>query len=69
MGKDKSNRIKLSRKEIMQHPHPNKKHVMESYRKFLLQYKKFHGSARALIHYRDMIQIYLEAKRQYLKEK
>lgn len=50
----------------MNHPHPDKRHVMRTYRAFLLGFKKSNGSARSLVHYHEMIQTYLQAKREYL---
>jgi len=51
----------------MHHPHPDKAHVMRSYRKYLLAFKKSNGSARSLVHYREMIEIYREAKRSVIR--
>lgn len=49
------------------HPHPDKVHLMRTYRKHILSAKKRFGSARGLVHYRQFIAIYLLAKREYLK--
>ena len=46
------------------HPHPDARHVMTQYRRFILGMKKAVGTARGLGHYRELIGIYLEAKRE-----
>ena len=46
------------------HPHPDKIHVVCSVGQFILGCKKRHGTARSQVHYRDLIQTYLTAKRQ-----
>lgn len=46
------------------HPHPDPKHVMRAYREHILSFKRKAGSARGLVHYRQMIDTYLWAKRQ-----
>ena len=53
----------------MHHPHPDKRHVMRQMRRYILATKKSFGTARSLVHYRDIIATYKEAKRQVLKEK
>ncbi len=53
----------------MQHPHPDKRHVMFYTRHYILGAKKKFGTARSLVHYRDLIQTYLTAKRQVIREK
>lgn len=53
------------------HPHPDPSHVMRSYRKYLIGQKRIwmaqgksgHRCLRGLIHYRELIAEYLEAKR------
>lgn len=45
------------------HPHPDKRHVMKAYRRYILDRKKRWGTARGLIHYRGIVETYLEAKR------
>jgi hypothetical protein len=47
----------------MPHPHPDKLHVRRQYRRHILNCKKKWGSARSLIHYRRIIDAYLETKR------
>lgn len=46
------------------HPHPSPRHVMTIYRRFLLGWKRKHGTARGLIHYKPLLQEYLAAKRE-----
>ena len=48
----------------MNHPHPDKQHVVRQVRRYLLAAKKTFGTARGLVHYRDLLQTYLTAKRQ-----
>lgn len=48
------------------HPHPDPRHVMRTYRKHILATKKKFGSARALMHYLQFVQTYLHCKRIYL---
>ena len=50
----------------MNHPHPDKRHVMTVYRGHLLGSKRKYGTARGLIHYNGYLQAYLTAKRQVL---
>lgn len=50
----------------MSHPHPDKAHVMRRYRAHILGTKRKNGSARGLIHYRAIIDTYLECKRAVL---
>ena len=45
------------------HPHPDKLHVRRQYRRHILSSKRKFGSARALIHYRELIETYLWTKR------
>lgn len=42
------------------------RHIMETYRRYILACKKQWGSARSLIHYREIVQEYLAAKRRLL---
>jgi hypothetical protein len=51
----------------MNHPHPDKRHVMTIYRHYILELKRKNGSARSLVHYRQFIAIYLQAKREVLQ--
>ncbi|HWR15153.1 MAG TPA: hypothetical protein VN577_10010 [Terriglobales bacterium] len=52
----------------MKHPHPDKRHVMVSTRRYLLGAKRHWGTARSLVHYKALIQTYLEAKRRVIEE-
>jgi hypothetical protein len=45
------------------HPHPDPRHVMKQYRRHIMSSKKKWSSARGLIHYRQILQAYLWAKR------
>jgi hypothetical protein len=52
----------------MTHPHPDKQHVIDSVRRYILSAgRKFtgrrYGTARALIHYRDLLATYITAKK------
>lgn len=51
----------------MEHPHPDKRHIMRTYRRYLLAAKSAFGSARGLVHYHGLVQSYLTAKRQVLQ--
>lgn len=61
----------------MSHPHPSREHVMRSYRRYLIgekryaakQGRSFRRGARSLIHYREYISEYLEAKRDVIESK
>lgn len=53
----------------MKHPHPDKRHIVTTYRRYILGFKKQNGSARSLVHYRDLIATYLEAKRELIGQK
>jgi hypothetical protein len=44
------------------HPHPDYKHVMRTYRTYLLWVKRRYGSCRGLAHYRGLLETYLAAK-------
>lgn len=44
------------------HPHPDPRHIMVHYRKFLLGVKRVKGSARGLIHYKRILYEYAAAK-------
>jgi hypothetical protein len=63
--------------KLYTHPHPDEIHVMRSYRKFLIGQKRVwmaqgragHRCLRGLIHYRDLIDEYLAAKRLMFKTK
>jgi hypothetical protein len=45
------------------HPHPDPRHVMTQYRRHITDCKQKWGTARGLIHYRQIVQTYLAAKR------
>ena len=45
----------------------NARHIMQTYRAYILGCKRKFGTARGLVHYRDYLQAYLEAKREVLK--
>jgi hypothetical protein len=47
----------------MNHPHPDKRHVMCVIRHYLVGEKARRGTARGLGHYHDLLQTYLTAKR------
>lgn len=47
----------------MKHPHPSREHIMRSYRRYLLGCKAKFGTARSQVHYRDLVNEYLAAKR------
>lgn len=49
------------------HPHPDPAHVMRTYRQYILDRKKKWSSARGLIHYRQIVDTYLWAKRAALR--
>lgn len=49
------------------HPHPNKRHVMRAYRRYIVDRKKRWGTARGLVHYRQIIETYLWAKRSLME--
>lgn len=49
------------------HPHPDKWHVLNAYRHFILGCKIAFGTARSQVHYKQYIQVYLQAKREWLK--
>ncbi len=51
----------------MEHPHPDKLHVLRCDREFILAFKRKNGNARSLVHYKDFIQTYLACKRKYFK--
>jgi hypothetical protein len=58
----------------MKHPHPDKRHVVDSCRRYILACgRKFtgreYGTARALIHYRDLLETYVTAKKELIYEK
>jgi hypothetical protein len=58
----------------MNHPHPDKKHVMVSIRRSFLGMRRLHQAddrnprPRSLIHYRDLLATYREAKRLVLAD-
>ena len=51
----------------MNHPHPDKRHVMVCMRHYILGVKKKFGQARGLGHYQAIIQTYLTAKRKVVE--
>jgi hypothetical protein len=51
---------------IVNHPHPDKLHVIKCVRTYILGNKRKFGTARSLVHHRDLIQTYLTAKRQLI---
>lgn len=46
----------------MIHPHPDKRHVMRTYRHYILGVKRKLGTARGLGHYRELVDTYRTAK-------
>lgn len=56
----------------MPHPHPDREHIMRSYRRFIIgKRREFtgkwgHRAHRSMIHYMDIVHEYLEAKRDVL---
>ena len=53
----------------MTHPNPDKQYVIDGVRRYILSSgRKFtgrrYGTARVLIHYRDLLQTYVTAKRE-----
>lgn len=48
----------------MTHPHPDKAHVMQAMRRYVLASKRKFLNARGLGHYQALIQTYLTAKRE-----
>jgi hypothetical protein len=55
----------------MNHPHPDPSHIVRHYRKYLIGQKRVwmargmgRRCLRGLIHYRQLIDTYLEAKRE-----
>lgn len=53
----------------MEHPHPDKRHVVHMMRVYLLGVKRTNGSARALGKYAGLVQTYLTAKREWFAQK
>jgi hypothetical protein len=51
------------------HPHPDRRHVMVAYRRYILGCKKKFGTARSQVHYRDLVDEYLAAKRDVIAER
>lgn len=47
----------------MNHPHPNPQHIVRQYRRHIMRTKQRFGTARSLVHYRQLVQAYLSAKR------
>jgi len=52
----------------MGHPHSDKRHVVRQTRRYLLAAKYSYGTARSLVHYRDLLRTYLTAKQSLIKE-
>jgi hypothetical protein len=50
------------------HPHPSARHVMTQYRRYLLAFKKSHGSTRGLILRGALIAEYLNCKADVIAE-
>lgn len=48
------------------HPHPDKLHIMTTYRRFVLEHKRKWGTFRGYMKRREYLQTYLHAKRQVL---
>lgn len=46
----------------MDHPHPDKNHLIRVYRRYILGIKKKIGTARGLFHYSSIIATYRKAK-------
>jgi len=46
------------------HPHPNPQHIVTCYRKYILSCKRKFGTARSQVHYRELIETYVLAKRE-----
>jgi hypothetical protein len=46
------------------HPHPNKQHVVSSYRNYILGCKRKFGTARSQVKYRELMATYILAKRE-----
>jgi len=53
----------------MSHPHPDRRHIMVVYRRYILSRKQRFGTARGLMHYRAIVDEYLEAKRDVLEHR
>lgn len=59
----------------MPHPHPDREHIMRSYRRFIIgKRREFTGrwgrkAHRSMIHYMDIINEYHEAKRDVLAKR
>lgn len=51
----------------MAHPHPDRRHIMVTYRRHILACKRKYGTARSQVHYLDIVREYLAAKRDVLK--
>lgn len=49
------------------HPHPSARHVMTQYRRYLLSFKKSHGTTRGLILRRVLIGEYLNCKHDVIR--
>lgn len=53
---------------MITHPHPDPRHIMVTYRRHLLNAKRKFGTSRALVHYRQFLQSYFEAKGIVIKQ-
>lgn len=51
----------------MTHPHPDKVHIVRTYRRAILSAKARFGTARSLVHYHDLVASYKTAKREALE--
>jgi hypothetical protein len=51
------------------HPHPDPAHILRVYRGHILGSKRKWRTARGLIHYRELIEIYLAAKREARRQR
>ena len=46
------------------HPHPDKQHIITTYRRFILGCKRKYGTARSQGHYLNLMRTYVLAKRE-----
>jgi hypothetical protein len=51
------------------HPHPSREHIARSYRQYILGCIRKYGTARSQVHYRDLLNEYLAAKRDVVAAK
>jgi len=52
----------------MIHPHPDPHHIVRQYRRHIMRTKERFGSARSLVHYRQLVACYLSSKRIVLQQ-